>query len=453
MASQQQRNNYELDIRRSSILLENTRCGIEMSPDGTMFVFEIDRNTIAIRNRNGGEFARFEVRASSTRSTSPAANIKGFVWSPDSEYLIVVKKIRTVDLFRIIKIRDEIRGTFTVTVSLVAEEIPAVDGFNINEIWDPGSSKFVLQKINVSYNIYDTTGTLRRTIKVEKKVDAKGRAVIFEWSPNGKFLLFLFSNLLEINDGEHDWLNIYDYDNDRVTWMRKTFEQEHIYISGAHWAPNSIHVAVLTGFHDRFNVLLWDTVHNITHTIVDREQTVDAEFAGKSLQWSPDGKSLAVILLSHIIIYDIKSGGAKVTITGAGSHLVRWSFNSEKLIVVSNANRRSRMDHTSVCTFDTRGNVLKRFILQDMPVISSLSSNWRYLHGGSERSSRVAYLGEWTPIMHRLFGSDFKRTILVLMLIRQKLARMPAGHLSTRPPNLPLEVWLLIFGWYQAATS
>lgn len=118
--------------------------------------------------------------------------------------------------------------------------------------------------------------------------------------------------------------------------------------------------------------------------------------------------------------------------------------------------------------YDMSGNTRRVVLLPRVAHAYAVSSCGRFLHGTSNygcvedgddvlefTSGHVAYMGEWSDRVHHMFRRDFKKVIFILMTIRAMLETTSYEYRDNRAlslPRLPIEVWLLIFGWYQAAT-
>lgn len=384
-----------------------------MSPDGLMFAFEHEGNVV-IRNAHG----------------TIDANIPGrgiyFKWSPKSDRLIIGRTDGSADLYEVKVDRTGTRDI--VTTRLIIEDIPVSRTRlrELGEVWSQDSSKFIVWDDRAGYHIFDREGIHQR------KIDGMQRTSKVWWSPNGMFLLFK----------QEDHLSVHDYKTGKMT---RTFAQEEDLIAGLIWAPDSERVAVLIEESMVYTLLLWNILDDSLRIVHDGDRTGHYHFP-KSFHWSPDGNSLAVVFdtIGKIWIYDIRHGTI-VVITNNAPYLVRWSSDSNRLTIIKNDS--GPVGHTSIHMYDLNSDTTRDVLhVYDM-CAHALSNDGRFLYGASRNGSCVAYVGKWTDRMHHLFGRDFKRVIFTLMSVRAMIRDTSVSSRGrTLPlPNLPLEVWLLIF--------
>ncbi len=245
---------------------------LALSPEGSVLAAgTIDSNLRLFDPESGRRVKAF----------TKAGSQGGLVWLPDGERLLLED-------------RDGRMLTLNVRTGERLERV--LDGYEqlYGLSWSPDSSMLATTSSARTLLIWEM-----RTGQMLRKIDQAEIKPPVAWSPDGKQL---------VSGGK----NVFLWDAETGKQLRR-LRGHKVDVSELRWSPDGSRLASLSGDGQ---VILWDT---------QDWSRVELPFAGYSLAWSPDGKSLAVGQgvdgADQVIIWDLARGENQLVLSASGEVL------------------------------------------------------------------------------------------------------------------------------------
>lgn len=355
------------------------------------------------------------------------------MWSPDSTRFTIERSQNSTELFQ-----SDGSGQFVS----IAPKLPGED-----PLWNQDCSKFTVRGAPLQY-IFDRDGR-----QVCDPINSGYNADTMGWSPDGEYLL-MYDYLTHV-------ATVYNGKGVQ-TYTKSTFRME--WPHHVHWAYDSSHLAMAAS---ATKVMVWDIRDDTSVTFRTGNRV-------RYLSWSPDATRLAVVTTSDtekfggdIEFRDGKSLKLVVTVpvpvmmiqmTAAGIMSMPlspcWSEDSSKFAVLS---RRP----LAVMVFSKEGKRLST-VLQNTAQCHELSNDFMYLLSKGHQDVTVTCLVRWSDRTNHMFSRQFRETVRTVLCVaslldkednERQLQHSQGLPRATGLPRLPMEIWLHILDFLQAAPA